>query len=784
MLNIPLGDIFGVRVAGYYLNRDGFTKNLSTNSNIDGRDQYDVRVSLRFQPTANTTLDIVAHYFKENDDRSRIQKQLCHRDPTGVLGCLPDRLAFEQVNGDATLASVLTSSQFLRLRSSTAPLAGFALGSVYGTDGDSYTGYVNPADMRTVNIDSLPTFKTNEKQVLVNFSQDFGKALFKLDGGYTEGMTDSSVDYNVGIERSYATNPGLNAFNTLAGAGFYGPGYQAIRNILLPNGNTSTLCQSLAEPTGTGVYSGHKVCASTSLDFDRSTASGKQWFAEGIISSKLDGPFNFLAGAGYLDYKVTDNSYYVNSFALDYAAGLLGGGAGNVLGTPFYRNDSEFYHLKSYGFFGEAYVNFSDKVKLTGGLRYNHDEKDYQSRTNLLNCAVPVGAANAYSSPGFSCYDADPLRAGNQPLAINNVSFGRLTGRAVLDWQITSRNLLYVSYSRGYKSGGLNPSLAAGFSVPLTFGPETVNAFEIGSKNTFLGGTLRLNLTAFYYQYKQLQLSRIVARTSVNDNVDADIYGAEAEAIIKPSNSVLINLTASYLHTKVSNDKFLSNPQDPSGGRADAVIIKDVTNGSNCAVVSNSGNAAISNGFVNGVNTGINLGAFAAQGIPAQAGNFQGTTPIPGMGGTTGAFSVCDILLAASAASPAVTVLPSGVAVNIKGNELPQSPHYKFSAGIQWTGQLGNDWNITPRVDLAYTGGYYGSIFNNNVNRIQGYEVINAQVQLNGPSDKFYVRAFVQNLADNNAITGLYVTDQSSGLFTNAFTLEPRRYGIAAGFKF
>lgn len=394
-----------------------------------------------------------------------------------------------------------------------------------------------------------------------------------------------------------------------------------------------------------------------------------------------------------------------------------------------------------------------------------------------------MGAANAYASPGFACYDADPSRTGNQPLAINKVSFGRLTGRAVLDWQITSRNLLYFSYSRGYKSGGINPSLAAGFSVPLTFGPETVNAFEIGSKNTFLGGTLRLNLTAFYYQYKQLQLSRIVARTSVNDNVDADIYGAEAEAIIKPSDLVLINLSASYLHTKVATDKFLANPQDPSGGRSDAVIIKDVTNGSNCAVISNSGNAAISNGFVNNVNAGINGGAFAAQGIPQQLGNFQGTTPIPGTN-TTGAFSVCDILLAASAASPAVTVLPSGVAVNIKGNELPQSPHYKFSAGIQWTGHLGGDWTIVPRADLAYTGGYYGSIFNNNVNRIQGYEVINAQVQLNGPSDKFYVRAFIQNVANNNAITGLYVTDQSSGLFTNAFTLEPRRYGLAAGFKF
>ena len=89
-----------------------------------------------------------------------------------------------------------------------------------------------------------------------------------------------------------------------------------------------------------------------------------------------------------------------------------------------------------------------------------------------------------------------------------------------------------------------------------------------------------------------------------------------------------------------------------------------------------------------------------------------------------------------------------------------------------------------PRVDLTYTGGYYGSIFNKNINRIQGYEVVNAQIQLNGPNDRFYVRAFIQNLTSNDAITGLYVTDQSSGLFTNAFTLEPRRYGIAAGFKF
>jgi len=92
--------------------------------------------------------------------------------------------------------------------------------------------------------------------------------------------------------------------------------------------------------------------------------------------------------------------------------------------------------------------------------------------------------------------------------------------------------------------------------------------------------------------------------------------------------------------------------------------------------------------------------------------------------------------------------------------------------------------SLVPRVDLTYTGESYGNIFNGPINRIQGYEQVNAQIQLNGPSERWFVRGFIQNAFDNSATTGLYLTDQSSGLFTNIFTLEPRRYGVAAGFKF
>src|SRR3546814_8982999 len=91
---------------------------------------------------------------------------------------------------------------------------------------------------------------------------------------------------------------------------------------------------------------------------------------------------------------------------------------------------------------------------------------------------------------------------------------------------------------------------------------------------------------------------------------------------------------------------------------------------------------------------------------------------------------------------------------------------------------------LTPRFDLAYTGDSYGSIFNGNVNKIQGYAQVNAQVQLNGADDKWFVKGFIQNIFDANSVTGLYITDQSSGNYTNIFTLEPRRYGIAPGVRF
>ena len=643
MINIPLGDTMAFRVAGIYLNRDGYTKNTFLDTRIDDRDLYSVRGSLRWEPSDDTTIDILASYFREKDQRTRIQKQLCQRDPTGILGCLNTRLDNSPFNGNATFTAALTSREFLAIRG--IPQA-FALGSLYGPD--VYANTTVPEDPRTVNTAYTPSYFTSELTIQGQIEHNFGPVSLQVSGQYQKVKLDASQDYNSNVGNRALYAGGLATLQAAAGgalgAGFT-PYFAPVAAAIIPNGPTGQLCTSLAEETGYGSYGGQKICSDQALQFDRSNQYNSSWSAEAILSSDLDGPFNFLVGGIYADYHLTENSYYVNAFPIDYLTGVLGAftaatnppAAGgplppSFLATPFFRNNTDDLKITSYGLFGEAYFEFNDRLKLTAGLRYNNDKKAVTARSTLASFLAPHGGTTdtVFGSPFVGSFDADPGTPGNQIIQARQVKFNKLTGRAVLDFKVTDDNLIYASYSRGYKSGGINPPLQPIFAVPESFRPEQVDAFEIGSKNSFGNGALQLNLTAFYYKYKDLQLSKIVARTAVNDNVSANIYGFEAEAIVRPDPDVVVNLGFSYLHSKVSEDKFTSNPRDFGGGRSDAVIIKDITNAANCAIASTSGNAAGINAFVNGVQSVIN-GGFVP-GVAAGAG-LQPTTAFPADGG-------------------------------------------------------------------------------------------------------------------------------------------------------
>ncbi len=106
----------------------------------------------------------------------------------------------------------------------------------------------------------------------------------------------------------------------------------------------------------------------------------------------------------------------------------------------------------------------------------------------------------------------------------------QLTGRAVANWtpklDFTDQTLVYASYSHGYKAGGANPPGAVFLTFgagdisnpihPLTFKPEFIDAYELGTKNSALDGALTLNGDIFFYNYQAIKSRRsLTGRPSI-----------------------------------------------------------------------------------------------------------------------------------------------------------------------------------------------------------------------------------------------------------------------------
>ncbi|MEX0645585.1 MAG: TonB-dependent receptor, partial [Parvularculaceae bacterium] len=90
-VNVPLSDTLAIRLAGTTIQRDGYTTNTFSGQDIDDRDIHAIRVSTRWLPTDNTTIDFMASYMREDDHRMRYQKQACEAGPLQpLLGCDPN----------------------------------------------------------------------------------------------------------------------------------------------------------------------------------------------------------------------------------------------------------------------------------------------------------------------------------------------------------------------------------------------------------------------------------------------------------------------------------------------------------------------------------------------------------------------------------------------------------------------------------------------------------------------------------------------------------------------
>ncbi|USI76575.1 MULTISPECIES: TonB-dependent receptor [unclassified Sphingopyxis] len=473
-LNIPLAPGLSQRFAANYINRDGYTKNLLDGANVDGRNQFTLRSSTRFEPTSSTLIDLTLTYFKEDSDRQNAAKSLCTPDP--AFGCSP-----------ASASTGFPTSNFLI---DSFLLPGVVRGGTFAP---------NPRNLREVAIDVRPFQKAEDFLATLEMSHKFGALTLTSVTGLRDGKNTSERDFDQGY-RPNAFNPGT--FGTL----------------VVPNdGKGNGLL--------TYLLSGRPV---TTTDYRTSQTGGgtaRQFSQELRLSSQFDGPFNFIFGGFYLNART---SGYVDTWA-----------PANLTRGAVSKFDTRLGQVKSYAVFGEAYFDITPTLKLTGGLRYTEDKKHIETASGTFVLG---------------------------PYFIGDEKFDKVTGRAIVSWNpdlsFTADTNVYLSFSRGFKSGGFNPG---NNTIPV-FGSEAIDSYELGIKNTFLNGNGRLNLAAFNYDYSDLIVGNLVGTAVANVNIPKSrVRGLEAELVLTPTDPLRLEASLGLLDTSIRSD-FRSS--DPTRGSA------------------------------------------------------------------------------------------------------------------------------------------------------------------------------------------------------------------------
>ena len=442
----------------------------------------------------------------------------------------------------------------------------------------------------------------------------------------------------------------------------------------------------------------------------------------------------------------------------------------NGSGHNYYDSRSGGGFLKSYAGFGEVYYNIAPTLKLTLGGRYTVDQL-YNTQYPISLFVTSNNGSVPFADPGLPQYGQpgtpDPAYGGFPTqvcttstvtcIIPQKVTYREFTGRANLDWTptlpFTDKSLFYATYSRGYKGGGFNTACQASLGqvggtaqscgYPLSYNPEFIDAYEVGTKNTLLGGRLTLDGDAFYYNYSGYQISTIVSESSVNLNINAKIYGAEFESAWSPFNHLTLNANIGYLHTRIDDGQSFVDQMNLTQSNPLYTLIKQ-TSAANCLALTSD------------------VAEWIALGLDAR-GLSTLCAPVNPLHPTGGGI-------------PAN--LAHGVPVDLGGNRLPNTPPWTVSVGAQYVFDLSHEWTMTPRVDFYWQDSSYARVWNAVNDFLQSYHNVNATLTFNDPPEGLSLQFFVKNAFNAQPITGVYLTDATSGLFQNVFTLDPRTYGV------
>ncbi|CAN5234119.1 TonB-dependent receptor [soil metagenome] len=324
--------------------------------------------------------------------------------------------------------------------------------------------------------------------------------------------------------------------------------------------------------------------------FYRTVGSLESFSQELRLGGTLGDRVNFILGANYSKEETSQREnlgWNETPSAFQIVDALAPAG---IVVPPFYTFFNENAQtFENQAVFANVDYDLTDMITLHGGVRYTQADIDFNGCTGdtgddglatgieaLLNLIRGgVGLPLLQIAPG-SCTstNAATLSPGRRFDSLNQEN---TSWRVGADFKPDSDTLLYVSASKGFKSGGF-PVLAG--SDLSQFDPvvqESVLAYELGFKQTLFENRVQLNGALFYYEYENKQLK---GRGLGNPNIfgpleklfnvpESSIRGAEIQIDARPIEGLTASLGFTYLDSQVDGDFFnmdsYGTPQNFSG---------------------------------------------------------------------------------------------------------------------------------------------------------------------------------------------------------------------------
>ena len=354
---------------------------------------------------------------------------------------------------------------------------------------------------------------------------------------------------------------------------------------------------------------------------------------------------------------------------------------------------------RSYSAYGQATYHVLDDLRVSAGVRYSLDR----------------------SSTIFSEYFLPGINQGE--------TAEKITYRFAADYDLTPTNLLYASYSTGFKPGGGNLTEFP-ITVPLLYKPETVTAYEVGSKNSFLDKRLTFNLASFYYKDRNMQFEAEdlnYYQGGVGNIPAVDIYGLEGE---------ITALLPYHL-------RFDANATAERGKVASHFSTIDFESG-----------LLANNSFIN------------QYGIDA----FYGCTFVPAS------------VLYSPACAP-LAALRKGAFHDTYGNAPPNMPEFTGTASLSHTLEFGDGSSLLSRVSVTYRDDYSNTIFGKTpLYTVPGYTMFNLYFDYVLPNGKWDASLAVTNLTNQAAVLSRF-TNQYGGETTQQYA-PPREFIARVSYQF